>query len=226
VEDLRDILGSLEARAPRLLLSETGVCPVCGRKTFDIRVYMYEVSYFGKLLITTGTCRSCGYKYRDVRLAEATEPKRIEVRVEGERQLRYLLVKSASSSVYIPERGYEMIPGPASMGFISTVEGILHRFREVLNVACSGEDADQELCTQEREWIERAIEGKEKFTLVICDYEGGSAVKGEPGYVTERELDEECMKRKPEWLDRYIIRVDEAVRPVSAEEKEEAVTQP
>ncbi|MCE4627941.1 MAG: ZPR1 zinc finger domain-containing protein [Desulfurococcales archaeon] len=205
---IEDILSAAGASGPQLLSDEVLVCPVCGKRTFRVRSFLYEASYFGKLLITTGECSSCGYKFRDVRLAEASEPKRIAVSVEGERQLRYLLVKSAASAVLIPERGYEMIPGPASMGFITTVEGILHRFREILEVACKGGDADEELCESERRWIERAIDGKERFTLVICDYEGGSAVKGEPEYVREGPLDKVCLEKKPEWLDRYIIRVD------------------
>lgn len=205
---IEEMLGAVGASGPQLLSDEILVCPVCGRRTFRVKSYLYEVSYFGKLLITTGECSSCGYKFRDIRLAEASEPRKITVRVEGERQLRYLLVKSAASAVLIPERGYEMIPGPASMGFITTVEGILHRFREVLEVACKGGDADEELCDAERRWIDRAIDGEERFTLVICDYEGGSAVKGEPEYVIEEPLDKLCLDKKPEWLDRYIIRVD------------------
>ncbi len=199
------------------IFSETGVCPVCGRKTFKIDVYMYEVSYFGKILLSTGKCSYCGYRYRDVRLAEAREPRRITVRVEGDRQLRYLLIKSAAATVLISEREYEMVPGPASVGFITTVEGILHRFREVLSVACASEDADREVCEREKEWIDRAIEGLEPFTLVICDYEGGSAVRGETGYVVEEPLDEECIRKMPEWLDRYFIKVkiDENVKEES-----------
>ena len=203
------------SRAPQLLLEETGVCPVCGKKTLRIRVYLHEISYFGKILITVGRCSSCGYTFRDVRLAEATEPKKITVRVEGERQLRYLLIKSAATSVAIPEREYEMIPGPASMGFITTVEGILHRFLEALEMGCSAEDADKDICDREKKWLERAIEGLERFTLVLCDYEGGSAVRGDEEYVSTGPLDEFCEERRPAWLSRYEIRIEEegATRP-------------
>ena len=199
-EDASELPGLEIIREPQLILEETAVCPVCGKRTLKLRFYLYEVSYFGKILLTTGMCSNCGYRYRDVRLAEALEPKKIIVRVEGERQLRYLMVKAASAAVFIPERSYEMIPGPASVGFITTVEGILHRFREVLDVGCSAEDADKELCERERRWLERAIDGLEKFTMVICDYEGGSAVKGEPGYVEELSLDKFCEERRPAWL--------------------------
>ena len=194
-------------RKPQLLLEEMGICPICGKKTLKVSVYLYEVSYFGKILLFSGECSSCGYKYRDVRLAESQAPRKIIVRVEGERQLRYLLIKSAATAVIIKEREYEMVPGPASTGFITTVEGILHRFKEALNVICGGEGAGSTVCEEEREWLDRAIEGKEKFTMILCDYEGGSAVKGEKEYVTVEPLDEDCEKRRPEWLDRFILQL-------------------
>ena len=65
-------LEKIDAKKPVLLFQETGVCPTCGRKTLRVSVYIYEVSYFGKILITSGVCTSCGYRYRDVRLAELT----------------------------------------------------------------------------------------------------------------------------------------------------------
>ncbi len=176
---------------PILLFRVKAQCPVCGRQELEISEYLYEVPYFGKIILSTGTCRNCGYKYSDVRLAEVSEPKKIIVRVKGDRELRYLLIKSATASVYIPEKGYKMVPGPASTGFITTVEGILHRFLEALEAICRGREDDQG-CRENREWIQRAIDGREQFTLVICDPEGTSKVHGED--VEETSLDEECRK--------------------------------
>ncbi|MEB3851458.1 MAG: ZPR1 zinc finger domain-containing protein [Desulfurococcales archaeon] len=178
-------------REPVLLVEETVVCPACGKRSLVIREYLYEVPYFGKIVLGEGRCSNCGYHYSDVRVAEASEPKKIIVKVHGEKQLRYLLVKSATAAILIPEKGYEMVPGPASMGFISTVEGVLHRFLEVLEVACSGREEDQ-ACLENRRWLERAIEGLERFTLVICDFEGTSRVVGDD--VAEEPIDEECRR--------------------------------
>ncbi len=188
VRDLESLL-SKASKEPVLLARETVRCPACGQRTLELSEYIYEVPYFNKIIITSGTCRSCGFRYRDVRLAEATGPKKIVVRVKGEKQLRYLLVKSAMAAVYIPEKGYEMVPGPASQGFISTVEGILHRFMEALELVCR-DSWEREGCRDNKEWLENAIEGREEFTLVICDYEGTSKVLGED--VEEKPLDEEC----------------------------------
>ncbi|MMZ61830.1 ZPR1 zinc-finger domain protein [compost metagenome] len=142
------------------------------------------------MILSSGTCRSCGFKYRDVRVAEATKPKQIIVRVLGEEQLRYLLVKSALTGVLIPEQGYEIVPGPASTGFISTVEGILHRIMDALEVACRDAPEKKEECEKHRRWLQEAIDGKRRFTLILCDFEGASKVIGK--LVEERELGKEC----------------------------------
>ncbi len=193
-KELRKSFG--EIKEPILLYEGTVTCPVCGARALKLREYLYEVPFFGRILISTGKCAKCGYTYRDVRLAETTKPKKIVVRVRGEKELRYLLVKSAYAYLAIPEKGYEMIPGPASTGFISTVEGVLHRFLEALNVACKGRE--DKGCEENRKWLEEAIDGKKSFTLIICDYEGASRVIGEN--VEETDLDEYCLSKKPEWL--------------------------
>ncbi len=190
-EELTRRLLEKSKREPVLLVEETVVCPACGKRALHIREYLYEVPYFGKIVLGEGRCSNCGYRYTDVRVAEASNPKKIVVKVKGEKQLRYLLVKSATAAVAIPERGYEMVPGPASVGFISTVEGILHRFLEALSVICRGRE-EEPGCRENREWLERAIDGKEEFTLIICDYEGTSKVIGED--VVEDKIDEECRR--------------------------------
>jgi len=189
-------------REPILLAEEKAVCPACGEPTLTIREYLYEVPYFGKIVLGEGRCSNCGYKYSDVRVAEVSEPKKIVVRVNGEKELRYLLVKSATAAILIRERGFEMIPGPASIGFISTVEGILHRFLEAVSVIC-GSEPESSACKENKAWLEKAIEGEEKFTLVICDYEGASKAVGED--VIEASIDEECLKlyeKSTEWVRR------------------------
>jgi zinc finger protein len=206
-ESGEDVLSKLlrkSGKEPVLLAEEKAVCPSCGKPTLVIKEYLYEVPYFGKIVLSEGRCSNCGYKYSDVRVAEVSEPKKIIVKVSGERELRYLLVKSAMAAVLIKEKGFEMIPGPASVGFISTVEGILHRFLEAVFVVCSSQP-ESVACRENKQWLERAIDGKEKFTLVICDYEGTSKVIGEN--VIETGIDEECMRlyeKSIEWIRRRV----------------------
>ena len=198
----RDVLEELLAQsgAPvKLFETDRAVCPACGKPDMWVEEYVYKVPIFDYIILTVGRCRSCGYTFRDVKLAEQTEPKKIVVSVEGENQLRYLVARSPQSAVVIPEVGLEMVPARASVGFITTVEGLLWRFHEVAVPACKHVQGDEERyrkCMEAVKWIERAIEGKEKFTLIICDYDGKSRIVGEN--VGVEELDEDCRRRCPQ----------------------------
>jgi zinc finger protein len=188
-EDITESLLKEAKREPKLIFQEKTKCPMCGSYSLVIREYIYDVPYFNEIVISEGHCESCGYKYRDVRVLNVSEPKKIVIKVKGEKELGYLLIKSATSAILIKERGFEMIPGPASTGFITTVEGILLRFLDATETACKGRETEP-VCKENLEWLRRAIDGKEQFTLIICDYDGTSIVKGEN--VIEKPIDEEC----------------------------------
>lgn len=164
-------------------------CPYCGRQTFKVEEYTYTIPIFGRILLTTGSCSSCGYKRRDVGVLEGRGPKRLELKVKGEKELRYLLVKSAMSAIKIPEASLEYTPTQYSYGYITTVEGILSEFQQAALIACGGEHVDNQ-CKNILSWLEKAINGEVEFTLILCDFDGLSKIIGEG--VIEMELDDEC----------------------------------
>lgn len=196
-DDLTENIIKSSKREPKLVFQEKARCPRCGNFSLIIKEYIYSVPYFGEILLSQGECKRCGYKYRDVKILNATDPKKIIVNVNGEEELRYLLIKSATSAVLIKEKGYKMLPGPASVGFITTVEGILLRFLEATYVACRGRELEPG-CKNNIDWLKRAIDGYEKFTLVICDFDGTSSVKGKK--VLEASIDSECEELRGESL--------------------------
>ncbi len=158
-------------------LSEQRIkCPSCGKETLIVTDYLYEMPYIGRVILSTGKCENCGYKYSDVRLAEAKEPGKIVLKVQHPEDLNALVVRSSSASILVPELGLEMLPGPASEGFITTVEGVLERFLEALEAACNSPDSDQKACEEARRKITEAKEGKRTFTLVVVDPEGVSTI--------------------------------------------------
>ncbi len=168
-------------------------CPLCGKNTLVVTDYLYEVPYVGKVILSVGRCSSCGYSFRDIRTYEAREPGKIVYRVESEDDVNTLLVKSASASVIIPELGLSMTPGPASEGFVTTIEGLLDRFLEALQLACKDESADKEKCREMEEKIKAAKAGRLRFTVVIVDPEGVSTIaspKAKRTSVTREELEE------------------------------------
>ena len=191
-EDLTERLASQAFEEPKLLFREKVRCPSCGNMALVLETYLYKVPYFGDIVIDRGACSECGFKYRDVRVAEAGSPKKIVVKVRGEQELRYLVVKPSNASILIPERGYESVPGPYSPGYITTVEGILNGFLEALKIVCG--DLNEGRCKEHATWLSRAIEGLESFTLIICDYEGAGRIIGDR--VVVEDLDETCKSRR------------------------------
>jgi len=147
-------------------------CPSCGYEGLEVSLYLYNAPHFGNVVMEVGRCPSCGFLYRDVYVAEYGERKRFEVRVSKELG-DYLLIKSSSATVVIPELGIEITPGPAALGYITTARGILERVLEVLSLVCT--EAIEE-CQRRVEDVRKALEGELEFTLIVDDPLGRSSV--------------------------------------------------
>ncbi len=158
-------------------MEATVKCPSCGHNSLRLSDYLYDMPLVGKVILTVGKCDKCGYKFNDVRLAEQKPPRRLKVLVESEKDLNIIVVRCSTATIRVPELGLELIPGPASEGFITTIEGVLRRFLDVLETLCK--DAEPKLlaeCTRRRRELEEALKGNKRFTLIIEDPEGGSAI--------------------------------------------------
>lgn len=158
---------------PELLGTEKVKCPSCGEYELTISMYAVETRFFGKVVIESGKCSKCGFLYRDVYLAEYGEPKKFEVKVLPGKAGDYLLIKSSSATVIIPELGIEITPGPAAQGYITTARGILENVYELLNRLC--QEVDEE-CSKKLDEVSKAIEGEVGFTLIVEDPLGRSSV--------------------------------------------------
>lgn len=158
---------------PELLNTEKVKCPSCGEYELVISMYIVETKFFGKIVIESGKCAKCGFLHRDVYLAEYGEPKKIEIKVLPGRAGDYLLIKSSSASVIIPELGIEITPGPAAQGYITTARGILENVHELLTGLCQERD---EKCNRKLNEVSKAIEGEIGFTLIVEDPLGRSSV--------------------------------------------------
>jgi len=111
-----------------------GPCPLCNTEI----EYIYQtenIPYFSDILIISAICSSCGYKYVDTQLLKANEPVRYIVAVDTEEDLGIRIVRSMSASLEIPELGVRIDPGPACQGFVSNIEGVLDRIRQIVEGA-------------------------------------------------------------------------------------------
>lgn len=179
------LMEGIDSERLRKLGEELLKCPVCGVRALRVGIYLYDVPHFGEVILETGRCQSCGYRWTDVTVAEAGSGRRLRLRVKGDKELRALVVKSSSATVIIPELGVEIRPGPAAVGYITTVEGIVRRVLEHVPSECFNEGSG---CHDVIKMLEDAANGKIGFTLILEDPMGRSGIKGEGVSVEEEEL--------------------------------------
>ncbi len=175
----------IEDERLRMIAEDVVKCPICGEKSMGIKIFLYDMPYFGKVMLESGKCSKCGFRWSDVGLLETTRPKRIIVKVKRPKDLNALVIKAAPATIKIPELGIEIFPGPAAPGYITTVEGVLQRVMDHAPSECLDESNP---CYERIEVIRRAMDGNVTFTLIIEDPSGRSAAKGEGTEIIEEEL--------------------------------------
>ncbi len=152
-----------------------GRCPRCGEEIV-ISEYLYNAPLVGMVILASSKCDRCGYTYRNVRAAESLGPQRLKLYVDDPDDLNILVVRASSASIYIPEFGISIEPGPASEGFITTVEGILNRILNVLKILARDEEVDPRKLSKVESDLRNALEGRRAFTLIIRDPDGVSRI--------------------------------------------------
>lgn len=153
-------------------------CPICKGKTLRQVVSTQTIEHFGNIIILTQKCTSCGYKHIDVFPAEIKDPCEYELEVETKEDLYAKVIRSSSGEIEIPELGLKITPGPAAQGFITNVEGILMRFEDILDgqLVVERDEKKREKIKEILNKIEKAKEGRMKFTIKVRDPYGNSAI--------------------------------------------------
>lgn len=150
-------------------------CPNCGTKLYFIH-YRTSISYEEGIEIDTYFCKKCLYKKSNISQLSRASHIKLVLRVRSSLDLRILVYRSPEAKIEIPEYFADIEPGEQSTGEITTVEGILQKLLDRLDLFDS-EDADPEVIRALREKIENVIKGKgEEFTLVVDDPSGMSRI--------------------------------------------------
>jgi len=160
---------------PKLLWKLDINCPAC-KNEMVIEEYIHNIPIIGRIILSSGECKSCGFIYRDTRMADSRGSQILKYRVESGEDLNTIVVRSASASIEIPELKVKVNPGAASQGFITTVEGVLQRIVEVMEFLKEDEDVDINVWKERMDAINKALQGKLRFTLVLRDPEGVSKI--------------------------------------------------
>jgi len=107
-------------------------CPVCGQNKLTLIEEEKDVPYFGKTFLFSMKCSNCDYYLSDVEFAESKDPCKIEFEINNKKDLNVRVVKSSSAAIKIPKMRTKIEPGSGSEGYISNIEGLLNRFKKVL----------------------------------------------------------------------------------------------
>lgn len=115
------------------------------------------------------------------------EPLRLIVKVEDPTDVNHIVVRSSFATVKIPELGVTITPGPYAQGIITTIEGFLHRTKEIVEFLTSDETDNDRLCKclETLDKLTAAIEGRLKFTFIIEDPSGLSTVMPKCGQASK-----------------------------------------
>lgn len=153
-------------------------CPACGLGQIHMNTTTTDVPYFGECIETMIRCEACGFRHTDLLMLEQRDPARFSLEVADESHLFARVVRGSSGTIRIPEMGVLIEPGPLAETFVSNVEGVLERVARVLGqLSRSGEAAEQRRGAAELlERIGRARSGRERFTVIVEDPFGNSAI--------------------------------------------------
>src|SRR3989338_11512009 len=163
------------------------ICPMCQNKALTLYETEQDIPYFGKVFIFGMNCSSCGYKQSDVEAEAQKEGSKYEFTVENTKDLSVRVVKSSEATIKIPGLKMSVEPGVASEGFVSNIEGILQRFKKILEVERDAADEDdvRKKAKNLLKKLWRVECGDDPLKIVLEDPSGNSAIISEKAVVTK-----------------------------------------
>ena len=200
-------------------------CPVCA-STGNVKMIAHvdEIPYFGEHTQVTILCHDCGWRQTDFIPAEGKKAGGWSMVIDSEEKMRSRVVRSSSCTVTIPELDLEVKPGSNATGYVSNVEGVLHRFQEIINMV--ERDLTQQFLKAEGPAREELMEQMamlqnmtltlanlggpeaESITLVLLDPHGHSMILHPDA--KERDLTDEELKHLPVGPDPAVFSTDES----------------
>ena len=150
-------------------------CPYCLKDTLTLMERVLDIPEYGVLHVFGMKCENdeCGYEMSDLE-AEDDKPAYKETIEVDEDKLNWYVVKSASATISIP-RMLTMEPGADSDGFITTIEGVLNRFKAVLEELRQDDDKSVSKKAKNKiKKIQKVLMGQDTLKLTLDDPSGTS----------------------------------------------------
>lgn len=154
-------------------------CPDCNAGA-KVHTLIELVPYFGEILLTSLQCSSCNFKHTDVFATTVKEPMLYKTTVSKKADLSTKIIRNSSSTIEIPELGVKIEPGVMAEGYVTNIEGLLSRVEEVVGLLSRSDHQAQSKAAKARlAKLQKAKDAKMKFTVILLDPFGNSAIVGE-----------------------------------------------
>lgn len=155
------------------------LCPMCLKKTLTLMEQEREIPYFGLVALFSMSCedQECGYHKADIEPAEVKPPRSISFAIETEADLSVRVVKAASATVKIP-RIMTMDSTEMSNGYVTNIEGILNRAKNVLESIRDNSDdaAERKKAKNHIKKLQKVLFSSDSMTITIDDPTGTSGI--------------------------------------------------
>jgi zinc finger protein len=152
-------------------------CPFCKTKNLTLTEQEREIPYFGKVYLFSMTCSNCKYHKADVECVDQHEGTRFTFEVKSEEDLKVRVVRSSEATIKIPHI-ITIEPGTAAQGYITNVEGILVRAKNVIEQAKGDaeDETEKKKAKNLLKKIQRVMWGQDSLKIIIEDKTGNSAI--------------------------------------------------
>ncbi len=177
-----------ENKEPQMDKIDNEKCPMCQKNTLTLYETEQDIPHFGKVFIFGMSCSNteCNYKQNDVEVEKVGEPSKIEFILNNSKDLSVRVVKSSEATIKIPGLKMEVEPGVASDGYVSNIEGLLQRFKKILEAERDTADEDniRKKAKNLLKKLWKAECGDEELKIIIEDSTGNSAIISEKAVIT------------------------------------------
>ena len=152
-------------------------CPMCFKKTLTLMETKEEIPYFGNVFVFSMECSDCDFRKSDVEAEEKHDPCKYGIEVSSEKDMKIRFIKSSEATVKIPHM-VTITPGPASVGYVTNIEGLLNRVKEVLEAQkeSAEDDTEKKKLKSMLKKLLKVMWGQEKLKIIVEDPTGNSAI--------------------------------------------------
>ncbi|MCD4666700.1 ZPR1 zinc finger domain-containing protein [archaeon] len=153
-------------------------CPFCNTKNLTLTEDVREIPYFGRCHLMSMSCSNCKYHKSDIEAEENKGPVKYTFTIKDKKDLNVRVVKASEGTIKIPQMKMSVEGGPNSTGYISNIEGVLRRFKRIIeDVRDNSDDAkDKKSAKNLLKKLWKVECGEQELKIVLEDKTGNSAI--------------------------------------------------